>query len=346
MKSLKLQIIQAFSGDSIFLTYLGNDSTTHHILVDGGMPNTFKNSIKKLILDIDYIDYVFLTHIDRDHIGGILKLLGSSHKDKIKNILFNSGNIIKVQDSILISENDGKELINYINESDRIKTNKEEITVKTKFDFDGLKISFLSPTYETLKYFNENYLIGEIKEEALISDTTEEQNNQTLEKLSKIQFIEKSLKNDSANGVSLAMFLEHSDKKILLLGDAKDSVLIETLEKLGYKNQIGKRLKVDYLKLSHHGSKYHSSNQFLSLIECQHFIISTNGSGNSRHPNIEVIARILCHPNRDINKKNYFYFNYPKEKYVKNNIRLLTLDEEKQYNCESIYNKTSFEIEV
>lgn len=46
----------------------------------------------------------------------------------------------------------------------------------------------------------------------------------------------------------LAMILEYSDKKILLLGDAKDIVLIESLKKRGYENQIEKRLKIDYVK--------------------------------------------------------------------------------------------------
>jgi len=139
MKKLTMNVLKAFTGDSIFLTYVGNDSKQHHILIDGGMPNTFKHSIKRIVQDIDYLDYIFLTHIDRDHIGGVLKLLESSYKDKIKNIFFNSGNIIKIQNSTLISENDGKELIKYINESTRIKTNKEEITIDSHFDFNGLK---------------------------------------------------------------------------------------------------------------------------------------------------------------------------------------------------------------
>lgn len=346
MKTISLNILQALTGDSIFITYVGHDNKKHHILIDGGMPNTFNKSIKRVVQDINCIDYIFITHIDRDHIGGILKLLESSYQDKIKNIFFNSGNIIKIQNSTLISENDGKELIKYINESTNIKTNKEEITIKSNFNFNGLKIDFFSPTYQGLEAFNKHFSLGSIKEEALISDTLQTETTSSLEELSKIEFSEKNLNNDSSNGVSLAMLLECYDKKILLLGDAKDNILIKSLENRGYINQANKRLKVDYIKLSHHGSKFHTSNKFLSLIECTNFIISTNGAGNSRHPNIEVIARILCHQNRDIDQKIYFYFNYPKEDYLKNNIRLLTVDEEKQYNCESIYNKTLFEIEV
>lgn len=344
MNHFNLNILQAMSGDSILVSYFGEDERKYNILIDGGMPSTFKKSIKKVVENQDSLDYIFITHIDRDHIGGILKLLESSYKDKIKSIFFNSGNIINVQDSSLVSENDGIDLVKYINESDRIKTNKEEITVKTKFDFAGLKISFLSPTYEALKHFNENYSIGEIKEEALISDTTEEQKYQTLDELSKILFREKSLQNDSANGVSLAMLLECYEQRIMLMGDAKDKIVIQSLKGMGYKNEPNDRLEVDYLKLSHHGSKFHTNNEFLSLIKCHNFIISTDGSGNSKHPNIEVLARILCHPNRGMNQKIYFYFNYPKEQYEGKGIRLLTSNEEKKYNCESIYNKTLFEI--
>lgn len=346
MKLFIIDVLQAFNGDSIFIKYLDNNCMERYILIDGGMPNTFQVCLKKFFQDIGYLDYIFLTHIDRDHIGGILKLLESSYSNKIKNIFFNSGNKIKMQNSMLISENDGKELIKYINDSITIKANQEEITIESHFNFDGLKIDFLSPTHEALDIFNKNYSIGNIKEEALICDSDEIQKNLSLKELSQIEFSEKSLNNDSANGVSLAMIVEYSDKKILLLGDAKDSVLVESLKQRGHENKIDKRLKIDYTKLSHHGSKYHTNNEFLSLIECQHFIISTNGSGKSKHPNIEVLARILCHPNRNIDQKIYFYFNYPKEEYLKNHIKLLTTDEEKEYNCESIYNKKSFEIEA
>lgn len=74
-----------------------------------------------------------------------------------------------MQNSMLISENDGKELIKHINDATTIKANKEEITIESHLDFNGLKIEFLSPTYEALDIFNKNYSIGNIKEEALIS---------------------------------------------------------------------------------------------------------------------------------------------------------------------------------
>jgi len=338
-----LHVLQAMSGDSLLLSYFGNDNKEHNILIDGGKANTFTKSIKNVVKNINILDYVFVTHIDNDHIGGINKLLGSSYKDKVQNIFFNSGHLIPKNSSTMISESDANTLIDFINTSNTLKSNKEEITINTKFDFFGLKISFLSPTYEALHHFNNTYILKKIKEEALISDTKEENEPiEILSDLAKIEFKETSLKADPSNGVSLAMLVEYQEKSILLLGDAKDSVLIPSLQQNHSKTN---KLKVDYIKLSHHGSRFHTNNEFLSLVECNHFIISTDGKNNkNKHPNIETLARILCHEYRNKSKKIYFYFNYTKQEYIDNGRRLLTEKEEIDYNCKCIYACNLFQL--
>jgi len=341
MKLLNIEIIQAFSGDSIFITYIGKDKKKYHILVDGGMPNTFKKIIK--VIDdnkIETIDYIFLTHIDRDHIGGILKLLDSSYSSKVKKVLFNSGHMINHKNSSFVSESDGISLIEQINQSNILKSNKEEITIETEYDFFGLEISFLSPTYEALNYFNNLTSLPKIDENSLISESKEVKENLDLSQLSQKKFYEKKLERDHSNGVSLAMLIKYQDISILLLGDAKDSILIPVLRYKNYSKE--KKLIVDYLKLSHHGSKFHTTNNFLELIDCQHFIISANGT--NKHPNIETLARILCHKERDKSKIIYFYFNYKEEDYEDKGIYLLSKDEQNEYNCQCIYNKTLFEL--
>jgi len=338
-----LHVLKAMSGDSLFLSYIGNDNKEHNILIDGGKPNTFNKSIKHIVKNIDILDYIFVTHIDNDHIGGINKLLGSSYQNKIKNVFLNSGQFIAKNSSTMISESDANTLIDFVNKSDTLKSNKKEITIGTEFNFFGLKISFLSPTHEALFYFNNSYTLDDIKDEALISDTEEkDEPSEILSELAKIKFRETSLKVDPSNGASLAMLLEYQEKSILLLGDAKDSILIPSLRQ---KYSESNRLAVDYIKLSHHGSKFHTTNEFLSLVECNHFIISTDGKNNiNKHPNIETIARILCHDYRDISEKIYFYFNYPKEEYIDNGRRLLTRKEEIDYNCKCIYDCNFFQL--
>ncbi|SFV55834.1 metallo-beta-lactamase family protein [hydrothermal vent metagenome] len=342
-KNLTLQVLKAFSGDALLLSYSDDNGKKRYILIDGGMPNTYTKYIKRVISKIECLDYVFITHIDKDHLGGILKLLESSQKDKVQNIFFNSGAIIKKSDSTMISESDGIALVDFINSSERFKTNQEEITNERKpLELFGLKMTFLSPSYEALDVFNNNFTLGKIKEEALISDSVLEQDEPMdfYELIIARPFREKRLKDDPANGASLSMLIEYEGKKVLLLGDAKDHIIISSLKALGY--SVENRLKVDYLKLAHHGSKYHTSEEFLSLVDASHFIISTNGRYG--HPNIETLARILCHKGRDVSQKIYFYYNYPKEAYERTKTHLLTSEEEERYNCKSIYNITLFQI--
>ncbi|MCK7578031.1 MAG: hypothetical protein MZV65_21285 [Chromatiales bacterium] len=65
------------------------------------------------------------------------------------------------------------------------------------------------------------------------------------------------------------------------------------------------RLRVDALKVSHHGSKSNTSMKMLELLKCRHFLFSTDGSRHS-HPNPETIARIIKSASHPVD----LHFNY------------------------------------
>lgn len=326
----ELNILQAGAGDALFIKYLNDKSTHKHILIDGGTGIIYKKSLKSLIDNLEKLDLVIITHIDLDHIGGINKLLDSKNSKKVKKVYFNSGNLINKTISNLVSISDGVKLTEYIKELN-IEMNDEYIIDTSEFYEDGLSICFLSPTIEALKYLEKNW-IGYEKEQAQISATVNI-DNRCLSEIALDDFIEKNYESDIANWSSLAFEIEYKAFKILILGDAKDSVVVQSLKDKKYHSSY--KYKVDYIKVSHHGSKYNTSNEFLSLLECYDFIFSTNGTHG--HPDIETIARIICHPKRDYSKSINLYFNYPKDEYIMKQIRLPSADEEEQFNFQSIY---------
>jgi len=74
---MKLHVVQAEYGDSLILeSGVGNNSTT--VLIDGGPYQTFEKHLKptlqKLLIK-GKLDLVVLSHIDNDHIIGLLDLL-------------------------------------------------------------------------------------------------------------------------------------------------------------------------------------------------------------------------------------------------------------------------------
>ena len=74
---IKLHVVQVEFGDSFILeSESGKNSTT--ILIDGGPYQTFKNHLKPTLQKLPIngkIDLVVLSHIDNDHIIGLLDLL-------------------------------------------------------------------------------------------------------------------------------------------------------------------------------------------------------------------------------------------------------------------------------
>lgn len=88
---MKVEIFPAKIGDSFLISY-GRDYEKH-ILIDGGYKETYDDFLKKRLKEINglnqRLELVIVTHIDRDHIGGILSLIrenGHSTKTNIINI--------------------------------------------------------------------------------------------------------------------------------------------------------------------------------------------------------------------------------------------------------------------
>ena len=333
----KMNVLQAGSGDSIFITYTDTRGILRNILIDGGTGQIYQKSLKTVIEKLEQLDLIIVTHIDLDHIGGINKLLGGDYRNKVQKVYFNSAALLRKNDSTLISFGDGIKLTDYLTQNG-IATHDEPLYAGLIVNENGLSIRFLSPTLEALRCFEERWTDYE-DELALMSATTLMEHRCLLE-IAQDPFVEKNPDSDIANWSSLAFEIDYNGLKVLFLGDAKDSVIVESLKADGYTDD--NRYKVDYIKLSHHGSKYNTSNELLGLIECNNFIFSANGTYN--HPNIETIARILCHPKRDNTEQINLYFNYPKDEYEFKRIRLLTDEEEARFNCKAYYQHTVFDL--
>lgn len=72
---MKVRIFRSGKGDCLLIT----GASGKHILVDGGVPQTYKDhwaqTIGALGEQNETLDLVCISHIDRDHIGGILEML-------------------------------------------------------------------------------------------------------------------------------------------------------------------------------------------------------------------------------------------------------------------------------
>ena len=93
-----------------------------------------------------------------------------------------------------------------------------------------------------------------------------------------------------ANNYSPIMVLSYANSKFMFVGDIEASVEGEFL--LYYKDVLN-NFDVDVLKVSHHGSKNSTTNEFLQAVKPEYAVISCGSNNSYGHPNNETIDRLI-----------------------------------------------------
>ena len=333
---LNIKVLPAHCGDSILINF-DDDGKKRNILTDGGFGSTYKDVIKDEIIKIknrgEKIDLLIVTHIDNDHINGIIKFIeDDSLNTLIKEVWFNSWSNFGHKPIKL--KHEGNEISRKSAKNLDVKLkklgiwNNEIIGQGVYRKFKHAKITVISPNTARLED-----LKGYIEPEFLISESDDR--GRSIDCLQKRKFRE-----DTAipNGSSIAFVFEYNhgnqNKNILFLGDSFPSVVLDGLIKTGF-TENNKTVRFDYIKLSHHGSKKNMSDDLLKNIICSNYIVSTKGCHN--HPNKETFARILKYQ-ENIN----IYFNYNDK--MKN---IFSISELNNYNISNFYlSETDYLIKV
>ncbi|NCB34332.1 MAG: MBL fold metallo-hydrolase [Erysipelotrichia bacterium] len=103
----------------------------------------------------------------------------------------------------------------------------------------------------------------------------------------KISFLDlNSIEDEDENRSSLVTYFSLNGLKFLCMGDSDSFSEKKITEKYG-------NLECDILKLSHHGSKTGSSEEFLDIVRPKIGLISSGPFNIYRHPSPEVIQRLL-----------------------------------------------------
>jgi beta-lactamase superfamily II metal-dependent hydrolase len=331
--SITFNFLQAGSGDAILV------SADHkNILIDGGQVyKLIKQPLKKIKEKNQHLDLVVLTHRDDDHIKGLLGLLEdkSNLKSLIKRIWFNffpnANTYISDKKSGQTSAKQGirfDKFVRQMQEKNDSLIYEDHISIE-EFDspmklFSEVEITLLSPNEEKLQKLYKEYDTerSQSKTSAKASDY-----RYTIEELAQ----RKSKQDDSVtNGSSIAFILRYQKIfNFLLLADAHIDIIVNSLRNIGYSTT--NPLKIDFVKLSHHGSKRNLNQEFLDILDTDTFIISTNGKAHN-HPDKETLSKIIVHEyERDKTKKIKFLFNDEKNYNLFNN-QVFTEREKNHYN--------------
>lgn len=201
-------------------------------------------------------------------------------------------------------------------------------------------IEVINPRIDIFEHFitnyKEEYGCGNIEENLSYKKDKESDINIDMHELANRPKVPGNMDKPSEliNMVSLSMLICCDAFSLLALGDSFPQEIYKSLVERGYSKM--NKLRVDYVKMPHHGSAENISNELLDIIDCDNYIITTDGSKGYKHPHREAVANVLCHPERDYDRVVHLYFNYPLETIEKNREETLfnaKLDNNLNFEC-------------
>lgn len=81
---MKLTVFQSDKGDCLLLS-AGQNSEKVHVLIDGGMAASYTEHASRKLSSLPQLDLVYVSHIDEDHISGVLRLVDDAFDWRVFN---------------------------------------------------------------------------------------------------------------------------------------------------------------------------------------------------------------------------------------------------------------------
>lgn len=328
---LRVDFLPARHGDCIWLEY-GDAARPVRILIDGGPGFAYpvlRARVAALPPRERRIDVLVVTHIDGDHIEGVIRLLRDTELGlQVGEIWFNGAPQMAALSMGPAAGSYGVLQGDYLGKLIRDKAIPWNRPFGGKAAMAGARVELpggasaivLSPMPAQLLRLRRNWS-RELEQAGIAPDATEEE-------LARLQAIRRlapppdfgpaigladiaalaarSFEPDTApaNGSSIALLFDYADHRLLLLGDAFSEVVEAGLDRIAGL-QDPPRLHVDMVKLPHHGSRANIGPGLLRKLQCDRYVVSSDGT-YFRHPDAEALARVLTHSAAGVT----FMFNY------------------------------------
>lgn len=316
-----IEILQAGTGDSIWVSH-----NKKNIVIDGGKSTTAIRARYDKMPQDEIIDLLVVTHIDSDHIAGIIALVnhmkenGETHR--LKQVWFN---FPKNEETDEYSVGEGNELTSFLLEIDGLcwKNNTSEL-LGSKIEVGEIRLHVLAPDHDVANEYKP-------KEPDELGVRLDDWHNDLRTLIDNVD--DDDIDEGGPNSQSIIILAECEGKKLLLPGDSTPEELCDALQ---YYNKINDApLELDFMKLPHHGSTRNVTKNIFDEVTCSNFIISTKKNEKYYFPNKETIAKLIRYRER-ADKAINVYFNYQEsldvlgitaEELTENNINLNVCNE-------------------
>ena len=323
MPLFTLEALKAKHGDSLLLHY-GDPSSPRFILIDGGPGTVYQESLRPRLVEVQKrwhgedplpLEMVMVSHIDDDHINGILDLTDELIRKKQKpfceilclwhnsfdDVIGNKDEDLfsELQEDVKVASTGGVQpagqhikrqnaaVVASVGQGRKLRSNAEALGLRTNDPFSGL---VLAETADGTRFdWGDGLKLTVLGPDRERIDELHKEWEKVLIEKGKQAAISAAYEDDSAfNLSSIVVLAELGGKRMLLTGDARGDHTLEAIKKAGLlKNG---KLHVDLLKLPHHGSAHNVDHDYFETIVADHYVGS--GDGNYDNPEIETLKMI------------------------------------------------------
>lgn len=303
MKEVKVYALDVGHGDAVIIS-LRSGSYIRNILIDGGNGTRGLSKINEKLEELKTLDGIIVTHVDNDHIGGVLKFIEDINniKDKLKKrkkLFF----LEEVKEFFVIFNKFDDNLISYKqgrNLQDQLISFKNALGLfcrkkcKLLKSYDIAKAIVLGGEIPIIVHSVSTRpkvdLIDNSKAYITILTPSKEDVIKNMVNWNEYEINNKKSNAEIINKASISFLLEYADKKILMSGDAYIKDILNNLELIG-RDKIS---KIDLIKLPHHGSYENNIelNELLINYNCRQAFVCADGSYNL--PDKRVIEEADC----------------------------------------------------
>jgi beta-lactamase superfamily II metal-dependent hydrolase len=320
--SLRIEMLPAKHGDALVVSY--GPRLKYRMAIDAGPASAWDEIRPHLDRSLSrrrIVDLMVVTHVDTDHIEGVLMLLRddalgvefgdiwfNDHEHLTSDLPATRGGVQGAYLGALLSTKPWNEAW----ERKAVRLYDDGSLPAFRVDDDPASESFtlMSPTREKARRMAKVWSAECAKRNLPLNKIDE-----ILERLeddARYRGAEadgrRSLGHDGSapNGSSIAFVFETDGKSVLFTGDAHASVLVDSVRRVCAERNVD-RLHVDAFKLSHHGSRGNITAALLESLDCDTFLVSTNGD-KFGHPDPETIDLIAA--NAPAGCPPTIWFNY------------------------------------
>jgi beta-lactamase superfamily II metal-dependent hydrolase len=268
LNEITLSTIRSGKGDCLHLRYNGCN-----LIIDSGPTSsagTFRNLCETILANGDSLDALIITHYDDDHIGGILKAGDLGFRDVYFNAydgVADNKNLSAVQNQRLFRLLPAANVHSIVLAGDVIEIGGAKLTVHAPTDIA------LSKAKTQMR--NADVSLGVISDWGFSFDELMEKDYPISD-------------SSISNQASIVFTFTYGGYKILFTGDAWD----ESIPAGSF----------DIVKLPHHGSARNVSDELLTRLDTDAFLICADGTS---HPNKQTIAKLLKNKRKAIIYSNY-----------------------------------------